>query len=313
MLTKALEEIAKKLIERATSSRHGWAVLFLFAIMVGGFLIVREFRTSPETTAALIDPWFLTIVWIAGTIALTYAIWNAQVSSIVRLALAAIVTVSSSVGWWSFIRNEPTAIRVDIVFDTGAGLSAALTADFFATLQQEHIVVTVVSRNLSALSAGNHVEFAEVEKALSPLLRPDSVTTHTAFVTPKQLSGFGWDNLFYVTSPRLSVVSTYGILPEEERKSQLMLLKYLASMAPLVALHGQALKLNKQLLSDRDPATEHGCLHDFSVDKMLLMEKLRRGPKMCPIEEAEISKVFGAAIATEYRKILSDAAAASSP
>jgi hypothetical protein len=313
MLMKALEEITKKVIEKVLGAKHGWAVLALVLFVGGGYFLVKELRSSPDAAETLADPWFLTMVWFAASAVLCYVLWQLKLGRASRLAVLILIAGGCAAGWWKFVQLEPTTIRVDVFFDPISPLPTKETADFFATLQQAHIVVTMVTMAVPTLQPGERLDFEDVKASVFPTLRPSSVATHTVLITPRQLSGGGWHNLFYMTSPRFSAVSTYGILPSEEQARQKMLQKYLASMVPLAALHGQALEINRKLLGDRDPSTEHGCLHDFSVNKELLMEKLRRGPKMCAIESAEIAKVFGPGIASEYRAILAVAAAASAP
>jgi hypothetical protein len=75
-------------------------------------------------------------------------------------------------------------------------------------------------------------------------------------------------------------------------------------MLPLVAIHSEAIRRGKKLLQERDPKAEHGCLHDFSVDRALFTEKLRRGPVMCGEEYVAIASVFDSIVAGEYKAIL---------
>lgn len=313
MLAKALEEIAAKFVEKFLGAKHGGAALALILLVGVSYLGVKEMRASPDAVETLIDPWFLTMVWFAASAALCYTLWQTNLGRASRVTGILLVVSSGTAGWWNFVQVQPTTIRVDVVLDPNSTLRIQETADFFATLQQAHIIVTLLTGSSTGLNSSDQLDFEEAKASLLWTLRPASVATHTVFVTPRQLSGGGWQNLFYMTSPRLSVVSTYGILLSVESERQKMLQKYLATTVPLAAMHGQALEINKTLLSDRDPSTEHGCLHDFSVDKQLFMEKLRRGPKMCAIESAEIAKVFGSEIASEYRAILAVAASASKP
>lgn len=314
MLAKALEEIAAKAIEKITAAKHGWPILLLLATVVGGYFLVREVRTTPEAIATTSDPRFLTVLWFCVTAGLAYFAWQVLRPSVsVRGSILVVLMGAALFTWWRYVDLRPRVLLIDVTFEPGATFSTQEMGAFLGTLQQSHIVVTILPKPISPVSDGDRIDFAPTREKLLGQLRSESLANHTVLVTSKHLSGAGWYNPFYVTSPNFSVISTYGMVPSSAKDRQEILHKYMASMVPLAAMHGIALGKNQKLLEDRDPATEHGCLHDFSVDKQLMVEKLKRGPRMCAAENAEIEKVFGAEIASEYRAILATASVANPP
>jgi hypothetical protein len=158
--------------------------------------------------------------------------------------------------WWYYIHIEERTFLIDVVLDPTLDLQRAELATFFSDVEQPHIRVTLLFRDLTPpQSPAETLEYESVRKFATPLLRPGGSATHTALITAKRLLGEKWDNLFYVTSQRFSVISTYGVVVDGTPESQGILRKYLASMIPLAAMHGEALSEGKKLLKDRDPAT----------------------------------------------------------
>jgi len=311
---KALEKITEQIIARMSATPLGWPVLLLFACIGAAYIGVSHYRSDPTVAETVRDHRFVSLALLASTGFLAYAIVRfASPRRIVRITLMLLLIGSSAAIWWLEVRREEKVFRIDVVLDDKLGLQTSDIATFFSDVQQPHIRVTLLSTRLTPPSSQTFLDWALTRDYAAPLLRQISTTNHTAVVTPQQLNGLGWGNLFYVTSQRFSVISTSGIIADSDPDGKILLRKYLATMIPLAAIHGQALHDGTKLLQDRASNTEHGCLNDFSVDKLLMLEKLRRGPEMCKEEASEIEAVFGRDIAEEYKSILARAARKSAP
>jgi hypothetical protein len=310
MFGRALDKIAEQLITKLSTMTLGWPLLLVLAAIGASYFGVAQLRSDPTVVETLRDPRFSSALLAVATIFVGYLIFRfASPRRIVRLALLLVLASGSAAAWWYCIHTEDRTFLIDVVLDDTLALERGELATFFADVEQSHIRVTLLSRRLTLPQLPfDTLEYEAARKFATPLLRPETSATHTALITAKRLSGVGWENLFYVTSQRFSVISTYGVVVDDAPEGKEILRKYLAAMVPLAAMHGEAMSEGKKLLKDRTPATEHGCLHDFSADRLLMLEKLRRGPVMCREEEAGIERTLGSAIATEYKDILSRAA-----
>jgi hypothetical protein len=290
--------------------RSDYLFLFFFGFVWSAYLVVAEFRADPSIVETLLDWRFISAGHVASTLLLSYVVIRfTSPMRIMRIALLSMLLLLSIGVWWTVLRPQERTFLIDVVLDEQLEIQHSELAHFFSDIQQPHIRFTLLSRPLlPGKPAEDFLQWEIVKAQVAPLLRGGESTTHTAFITSKRLAGFNWRNLFYAVSPRFSVISTYGVAENEAAETKVMMRKYLATMIPLAAMHGQAREDDLKLLRDRGPITEHGCLHDFSADKEIFLEKLRRGPKMCHEEAAQIESAFGKKVEGEYRDILARAA-----
>jgi hypothetical protein len=188
-------------------------------------------------------------------------------------------------------------------------LDSSLLTDFLRATDQPHIHIALVAKGLSPLDSAQVLEFEKTKVAALPKLREPPIATHTVLVTQKVLISRYWSNLFYATDGNFAVVSMHGVYDPTVPGDQTLALKYLASMIPLAVLHMDSLAKKSPFLPDRAMDTEHGCLHDFSADRRMLIAKLRKGPDLCAAEREGIARIFGSSIANEYSAILAQAKA----
>ena len=307
MFGKVLEKIEEKLIERVTALRFGWPLLLLLGTLGVAYLVVSALRTTPAVFETFHDPLFLIAAIAATATFVSYVIWRSLRSPIlIRLGITAAIAAIAIYASWKTTEVETVGFRIDVIFDLN--IDPSLLAAFFAGLPQDHIKVTVRDRRVLGPSDADQVVYEQLAKEVLPKLRPPELSTHTALVTHRHLSGGRWTNLFYFAGPRFGIVSTWGMPTDVS-----LLQKYLAVMIPLIAMQGQAFAINKKLPKERDPDLDHGCLSDFSVDRTILIAKLRQGPALCKEEYEEIEALFGSAVAAEYKAILARSATTKGP
>ena len=219
------------------------------------------------------------------------------------MALASI-SLGFIAGAWKLYRDTTPIFKIDLVFDETARLDPVLLTRFLTRSQQPHLHITMLDRQLVAPDDGHVMVFDKTLREATLRLRSPIEATHTILVTSKMLANADWGNLFYSARGNFGVISLRGVADLTNPDDQNLALRYLASMIPLASMHALANELQISLLPDRSPATEHGCLHDFSVNRLLLVEKLRRGPELCAAEVAAISAAFGSTLVAEYQQIL---------
>jgi hypothetical protein len=195
-------------------------------------------------------------------------------------------------------------LAIDVMFDQTFTLPKLQSINLLRDLAQKHIAITHVLQHPFDDTNAAPLVFEEAMGRALPYLRSPEKANITVLVTNRILSWTHWTNLFYAAAPRFAVVSTYGVGSGDSADESALLRRYLATVIPLAALHGQAIAEHKTLLRDRDASTEHGCLLDFSVDKSFFIDELRQGAKMCPQEEADLTAAFGPTISSEYKAIL---------
>jgi hypothetical protein len=216
----------------------------------------------------------------------------------------ALASLGFGFGAWELYRDKAPLFKIDLVFDETAHLDPVLLTSFLTRVQQPHLRITLLDRQLTSRDAGQFLVFDKALREANPLLRASTDATHTILVTNKMLANAEWSNLFYSARGNFGVVSMRGVADPTKPNEQVLALRYLASMVPLAAMHALANERSISLLPDRSSATEHGCLHDFSVNRLLLIEKLRRGPELCAAEVVAISAAFGRVLVAEYQQIL---------
>jgi hypothetical protein len=243
------------------------------------------------------------------------------------LVVVAPFAVAAIVWTWQTRVHNVTS-RIDVVVDDQLKIDYALLDTILREVQQDHIKLTLFDKDFLAGSPGGGLLFHDVAVKVTNegQLRSLDTTTYTVLLTNRHLSGHDstgvlWSNLFYLAGPRFGIVSTWGLddLAIELNKNltpgeaAAILSKYLKTLIPLTALQGQASALGKALLGRRSPETDHGCLTDFSKNRVLFVQKLRSGPVLCKDEYDGVAEVLGPAVAEEFKAILDLAAKTKSP
>ena len=217
---------------------------------------------------------------------------------------------------------ETTTLTVDVIVDQGSDIGESLLTAVFRDLQREHITVArLLDSKLSSMLTRDNLDVDEVILGVlrNGELRSPDKASYTILVTDRRLSRprQQLDNLFYFAHHRFGLLSVrnlddsnLAILIGDMRQGERveLLRKYLTAFIPLTAMLGEANARQKTLIADRGPATDHGCLSDFSNQLRALIDKLRAGPAMCPEEYDGIASTFGATVAADYKAILDRAA-----
>ena len=305
MLGKIIEEIVKRLLDSISKRPYGITLFLMLAVVGIAFLLLQYLRSTPSALETLRDPFFYVVASATVILGVGIALkQSSQVPGLIVIAVLLILLGIAGGGAWSLYRDTTPTFKIDLAFDETVKLNPALFARFLSNAQQPHIHITFLDRQLIVPNESPHLMFEKVAEQAVGHLRSSNDATHTILVTNKMLGNSKWFNLFYSTRGNFGVVSLLGVADPNNREEHGLALRYLASMVPLVAMHAVANDRKVNLLPDRSPDTDHGCLHDFSTNKLLLIEKLRRGPTLCATETEAMTKAFGPTLVSEYRQIL---------
>ena len=314
MLTKLLEEIAKRFIDVVAKRPYGVTLLVVLAIVGTTFLLLEYFRSTPTAATTLRDPIFLAVAGVAVLAGVAVVLkQSGRVPRVLAISTLLLLLGLFTWGAWYVHRDDTPLLKIDLVFEDDAKLDSALVTEFALSLQQPHIRITLLERQLIPPSLALLLKFDDALAQSATSIRPAGEATHTILVTSKMLANTQHSNLFYSARGNFGVVSLRGVADPTKPQDRQLALRYLASMVPLVAMHALAHDRRIELLPDRSPETEHGCLHDFSTNRLLLIEKLRRGPKLCTAEAQAITRAFGPTIVAEYKEILEAASRPNAP
>ena len=335
MLAKLLEDIAKRILATIEGRKYGTVFVGAAFTVCAAYLLLQYFNSTPSALPTLLNPIFLTIV--ALSLGVGAAVAMKQSAKVPRIAaLSGLIAYSLAAGGaiWYLQHDRTPVFRIDVVFDDSVDVDATSLISFLRASDQPHIRIKLLQERL-ALSSGSPqiapgagqegpirlkeriansdsalgVMFEDAELAARPKIRTLPTTTHTVLVTQRKLTRRPWSNLFYAIEGRFAVVSLYGIVQPTSAQTQSLQLRYLASMIPLAALHMDARLRGTTFLPERGSEIEQGCLHDFSMNRGLLIAKLVRGPELCAPEIAGLSQMFGPTLIAEYQTILAKAQA----
>jgi hypothetical protein len=305
MLSKLLEELGKRLITAVEARSYGSVLLAVLFVVGSAFLLLQYLHSTPSALETLRSTSFLFITAVAIGVGATVAMKQAgNIPHVVAIVGLFVYTSAAATAIWYLTRDETPVFKIDVILDETVDLGPSLLAAFLQAVHQPHIQLTLLNRRLVPVDGLSIMNFERAEAAAVPQMRQPPVSTHTVLVTKKMLAEAQWANLFYAIRGHFGIVSLYGVVEPTAGSGDVLARKYLASMVPLAALHMAAMERGLSFLPDRLPETEHGCLHDFSVDRLLLIEKLRQGPELCATEITGLNMVFGPSITNEYKNIL---------
>lgn len=305
MLTKFLDEVAKRFLDAALSRPLGWLLISAIACTSAIFLGLQYIREAPRSLDVLQNPILFSSASLTALVGVAFLLRvrrNVPRFVAIPVLTAACLTIVAY-AIHIFVDRAPH-FKVDVVFDGTVAPTPRLQNMLTQTVQSKHFHFTVLDRNLYTGTNRSGLLAADVLGQAASRIRDKSLSTHTILVTSLPLSNSEYANLFYSVQGNLAVLSLYGIADIATIEGQNLILRYLASMLPLVAMHAEAAVQNRTLLPTRSPDTERGCLHDFSSYKLALIEKLRSGPTLCAEETEAIKEAFGERIIDEYREIL---------
>ncbi|MDO8937973.1 MAG: hypothetical protein Q7U98_02320 [Methylicorpusculum sp.] len=305
MISQVLEEIAKRCIDFLVSSSYGTIILSAAFILLASFTLLNHNASDSSTITTLREPVFLVIasltVFIAALLVLRQSNGVPRYIAIVILLLIAAIETAI---YWQFKTPE---FQVDIVLDDTINPSSGFVTKLLGVLNQPHFQPALLDKRINFNEADDKLFFGDAVSALTQIKKTRSNSTHTLLITHRRLFDSKWQNLFYSIQGRIAVISIFGIGTQDDRLNDPLVERYLAAMITLATLHSEASTRFRTLLPDRSPISEHGCIHDFSSDRRLLVEKLRQDIGLCPSEAMAITSVFGSAITTEFRTILARA------
>lgn len=335
MVMKLLEDIAKRILATIERRKYGTVVVGVAFAVCSAYLLLQYFNSTPSALPTLLNPIFLTIV--AVSVGVGAAVAMKQSGKVPRIAaLSGLMAYSLAAGGaiWYLQHDRTQVFKIDVVFDDSVDIDANSLISFLRASDQPHIRIKLLQERLAlsgrspeaarserqegpihlkerlaTTDSASGVMFEDAELAAKPTLRTVATTTHTVLVTQRKLTRRPWSNLFYAIEGRFAVVSLYGIAQPTSAQTQSLQLRYLASMIPLAALHMDARLRGATFLPDRGSEVEQGCLHDFSMNRGLLIAKLVRGPELCAPEVAGLSQMFGPTLISEYKAILATAQA----
>jgi hypothetical protein len=308
MLSKLLEDLGKRLLEALAKRPWGGTLLAVAGVIAASFVLLQYLRSTPSAMQTLRDPVFLAVAALSVVAGAAIAMSRSQLGRAAGLALIVLAAAAAGAGGWFLSRDGTPVFRIDLVLDDSAALDPVLLDRLLAAVQQPHIRITLLQRRLLAPQDGDVLLFGRAADEAAGKLRDASLATHTVLVTARRLANERWSNLFYALRGNFAVVSIRGVADPAVAADQPLALRYLASMVPLAALHADAGARGVDFLPDRSDVTEHGCLHDFSADRRLLIAKLRREPQLCAAEVEGMTRAFGPVITAEYRAILQQSA-----
>lgn len=337
MITKLLEDIAKRILATIEGRKHGTVAVGVAFTVCAAYLLLQYFNSTPSAVPTLLNPIFLTIAALSAGIGVAVAMkQSAKVPRIAALSGLIAYALAASGAIWYSQQDRTQVFRIDVVFDDSVDVDPASLISFLLASDQPHIRIKLLQERISLTSgasppptplgrelervirlkeriantdSASGVMFEEAELVARPKLRTLPTTTHTVLVTQRKLTRRPWSNLFYAIEGRFAVVSLYGIVQSTNAQTQSLRIRYLASMIPLAALHMDARLRGATFLPDRGSEIEQGCLHDFSMNRELLIAKLVQGPTLCAPEIAGLSQMFGPTLIAEYQTILAKAQA----
>ncbi len=151
MFGRALEKIIDQLIAKLSSVSLGWPLLLVMGAIGGSYLTVAQFRSDPTAIDTIVDWRFLSaltviVVIFSGLMVVRYA----SPRRIVRIALLLLLVSGASTIWWHYIRIEETLFQIDVVLDGTLDLQRTEVATFISDVQQPHIQVTLLTRQLTS-------------------------------------------------------------------------------------------------------------------------------------------------------------------
>lgn len=305
MLAKFVEEVSKRLLDTALKHPFGLAAVVSIALSAAVFLALQYFQATPEAVNTLQNPIFFLIASATALIVTAFLLkLSARVPRLIAMPVLALETLAiAALAVHVFVDQSPK-FKVDVIYDSAALPSAKLRNAVMQAVQTDHFQLTAVSRTVSYRDDSHAVLASDALGDLATKLRDKSISTPTILVTSKQLNNSEYANLFYSVQGSLAILSVHGIADLATIDGQNLTVRYLAAMLPLIAMHAEASARDRVLLSSRAPDTEHGCLHDFSTQRSILLEKLSSDLAMCATESETISAIFGKQITLEYREIL---------
>lgn len=307
MFAKALEKVGKRLLDAVL--KRPWGVTFaaMVAVIATTFLLLQHFQTAPASLEVARHPVFFGVACAVAIVGSTVLMRQAKAPRwLAYIILVGVVASAMALGW-KLYHDTSRTFKIDLVFDSTVNPEATLLAEVVAAIQQPHIRVTLLSRELTPSDGIEPLVYADAEKAAVSQLRPPQLATHTILVTSRVLSNEGWSNLFYTIPGRFGILSTMGVGDASQGSDRPFLRRYLVALIPLMAIHADAHQRGVELLPDRSAETDHGCLLDFSKHRHLFLERLRMDTKLCDQEALRIESEFGPTILREYQAILKQA------
>jgi hypothetical protein len=121
-------------------------------------------------------------------------------------------------------------------------------------------------------------------------------------ITARGLCSDDWINLLLVTDADYVVISTRHIGSGTDMSDEVVG-RYVATSVALETLVAYGLRKNGEILENRTPGLNTGCLCDFHRTRETYVERTQH-PELCDAEAAGIKKLFGEGTVAKMKAVL---------
>lgn len=274
-----MEKLIEVLIQKMQASPVLSTLLTGIALIAVIFKVFQYFQDTPSASTVLGNIWFKTI------------------SGVIAVGTAGVLL-------WTSV--PPKEVRVKVFLDKDLSVSASDINELMNRFNESGVNVELVDMPVAINTPEKEITLSMTRMLIEQHAHVDLSTCddsgRTAYllVTATTLSG-DFTNLLDVAACGYGAISTRGI-GQGGSLADTAVRNYLSVSIPMVALTAASIAREKDILADRSPGVNRGCLLDFHRLRETYVQTTQQ-PSLCRQEKEGIERIFGKPTVLQLEKL----------